>query len=473
MNMNFIHKEHILQEKKGILFTYLCHLFDTISDGLYITDKNGITLAVNSMYENLTSLKAQDLLGKNVSALVEQGVFDLALNGEVVRTKKMATAVQVNSKKRKVILVAHPVFDYDDDVELVVTYVRDIALVSQLKNQTSAQLQLIDSLSAGGLSRKNPSLYLEPKSRIMKELFGQVRKIAKTDATVLCLGETGVGKGVMVRELHKQSNRKNRPLVTIDCTCIPENLIESELFGYAPGAFSGAAPKGKPGLFEMADKGTLFLDEIGDLPLSLQGRLLRVLQEGEIQRIGATAAKKIDVRIIAATNRDLVQEVNKGSFRCDLFYRLFVAVIQIPPLRERKEDQLELIAFYVNQFNTRYKRRVRLSAMAEEAMLNYTWPGNLRELENLIHSLVVSCDNDMVQLADLPCHMLETTKSYGASGVEFKDVKGQSFKEIIRQFEVYILKEAVSVHGSISEAAKALGVNRSTIFRKLQKTESV
>ncbi len=472
MSMDFIHKEHILQEKKDILSTYLCHIFDTFSDGLYITDKHGTTLALNSMYEDLTSLKACDLLGKNVFDLVKQGVFDLALNGEVVRTKKMATAVQVNRKKRKVILVAHPVFDYDEDVELVVTYVRDIALISQLKNQTSAQLQLIDSLSAG-FTQKNLSLYLEPKSTIMKALFEQVRKIAKTDVTVLCCGETGVGKGVIARELHRQSSRKNKPLVKIDCTCIPENLIESELFGYAPGAFSGADPKGKPGLFEVADKGTLFLDEIGELPLPLQGKLLRVLQEGEIQRIGATRTRKIDVRIIAATNRDLAEEVNKGNFRQDLFYRLFVAVINIPPLRERKGDRLELISFYLKQFNTRYKRRIRLSAMAEETLLNYTWPGNLRELENLIHSLVVSCDN-VIQVEDLPCYVQEeATKGFGTVAAGSRDFEGQNFKEMIRSFERQILEEAIATHGSISEAAKALGVNRSTIFRKLQKAEPV
>jgi transcriptional regulator with PAS, ATPase and Fis domain len=291
---------------------------------------------------------------------------------------------------------------------------------------------------------------------------------------VLFLGETGVGKDVMARELHNNSDRKDNALVKVDCTCIPENLIESELFGYAPGSFSGADPKGKPGLFEMADKGTLFLDEIGELPLPMQAKLLRVLQDGEIQRIGATSAKKVNVRVIAATNRDLAEEAENGVFRRDLFYRLQVAVINIPPLRERGEDILELISFFFDQFNARYKRRVRLSAMAEELMLNYAWPGNLRELENLVHSLVVTCDSNMVQVEDLPCAVVAKSSAEDSRKtitMGLGDFKGKDFKGIMGQLETQILKNAVSAYGSIPKAAKALGLNRSTVFRKLQKAE--
>ena len=466
-----IHQQHILQNRKSLIATYLCHVFDTLNDGLYISDKNGVTLAVNSMYENLTGLKAQDLLGRNVSDLVKEGIFNLALNSEVVQKKKTVTAVQINRKTRKVVLIAHPIFDYDDDVEMVVTYVRDIALISQLKNQVSAQRQLIDSFQHC-ITQSDPSLYLIPKSKIMQCLFSQVHKIAKTDATVLYLGETGVGKDIMAKEVHKNSTRKDHSFVKVDCTCIPENLIESELFGYAAGAFSGADCKGKLGLFEMADKGTLFLDEIGELPLPMQGKLLRVLQDGEIQRVGATASKKINVRIIAATNRDLAEEVAHGNFRSDLFYRLQVAVINIPPLRDREEDLLELIVFFIQQFNARYKRQVSLCAMAEEIMLNYDWPGNLRELENLIHSLVITCDNNMIQLEDLPASIVAKSSvdcPRKAINIELNDFTGKNFKEIMADFETQILKNAVSVYGSIPKAAKALDLNRSTVFRKLQK----
>jgi transcriptional regulator with PAS, ATPase and Fis domain len=220
----------------------------------------------------------------------------------------------------------------------------------------------------------------------------------------------------------------------------------------------------------------LFLDEIGELPLPLQGKLLRVLQDGEIQRIGATTAKKVNVRVIAATNRDLAKETEKGNFRQDLFYRLQVAVINIPPLREREGDLLELISFFFEQFNSRYKRRVRLSAMAEELMVHHTWPGNLRELENLIHSLVVTCDGNLVQVEDLPCSIVArhtVGNSCKTITLGLGDFKGQDFKGMMGQLEVEILKNAVSVYGSIPKAAKALGLNRSTVFRKLQKTEAL
>ncbi len=473
MSFPLVH-QHILQARKDLIASHLCHVFDSLNDGLYITDNNGITIAVNAMYENLTGLKAANLLGKNVSELVEKGVFSVALNGEVVQTKKTVTAVQVIHKGRKVLLVANPIFDYDNDVEMVVTYVRDIELMSHLKNQVSTQLQLIESFRQG-VTPTSSSLYLTPKSKLMRDLFQQVQRIAKTDATVLCLGETGVGKDVMARELHRQSDRKDNALIKVDCTCIPENLIESELFGYAPGAFSGADPKGKRGLFEAADKGTLFLDEIGELPLLLQGKLLRVLQDGEIQRIGATSTKKINVRVIAATNRDLADEVNKGNFRRDLYYRLMVAVLHIPPLRERGEDLLELMHFFIQQFNNRYKRSIRLSALAEEIMLNYEWPGNLRELENLIHSLVVTCDNNIIQVEDLPNSISgkpgDTESSCLDLPLDIAQFKGQSFKDIMKHYEVQLLKNAISVYGSIPKAAKALGLNRSTVFRKLQNVE--
>lgn len=474
MNFPLVQPQHILQARKELIVDHLCHVFDSLNDGLYITDNKGVTIAVNAMYENLTGLKAANLLGKNVSELVEKGVFSVALNGEVVQTKKTVTAVQVIHKGRKVLLVANPIFDYDNDVEMVVTYVRDIELMSHLKNQVSTQLQLIESFRQG-VTQASSSMYLTPKSKIMQDLFQQIRRIAKTDATVLCLGETGVGKDVIAKELHKYSARKESALIKVDCTCIPENLIESELFGYAPGAFSGADPKGKQGLFEAADKGTLFLDEIGELPLLLQGKLLRVLQDGEIQRIGATCVKKINVRVIAATNRDLADEVKNGNFRRDLYYRLMVAVVHIPPLRERGEDLLELIHFFIQQFNNRYKRSIRFSAMAEEIMLNYEWPGNLRELENLIHSLVVTCDNNIIQVDDLP-YSISGKKNDAESSRQDKTLnietfKGKTFKEIIKHYEIQILKDAISAYGSIPKAAKALGVNRSTVFRKLQKAE--
>lgn len=460
----------IAPKNKYLISSYLCQVFDTMRDGLYITDSNGDTITVNEMYENLTGLKAEDIVGKNVKELVESGVFDLALNSKVVATKKSATAVQMTNKGRKVVLMAHPIFDYDEDVEMVVTFVRDIALISQLKEQVVAQKQLINKYKHE-IQQNNESLY-RSTSPVMVELYSQIERVAKTDATVLLLGETGVGKDVLAREVHEKSDRKGHPLFKVDCTSIPENLIESELFGYAPGAFSGADSRGKPGMFEMADKGTLFLDEIGELPLSMQSKLLRVLQNSEIQRVGATKARKIDVRIIAATNRDLEEEVRQGTFRSDLFYRLHVAVINIPPLRERGEDVHAMLHFFRQQFNTKYKRNLKLSAKVEEAMLNYRWDGNIREMENFMHSLAVTSHDDRVELRHLPMRMLDSSDMQcepGQIGLDFDDVEGKDLKTIMAEVEAKYLLHAIERYGSTTKAAEKLNVNRTTIFRKLKK----
>ncbi|WP_272699586.1 sigma-54 interaction domain-containing protein [Desulfovibrio sp. Fe33] len=460
----------IAPKNKYLISSYLCQVFDTMRDGLYITDRKGETLTVNEMYENLTGLKAEDIVGKYVKDLVESGVFDLALNSKVVQTKKSATAVQMTSKGRKVVLMAHPIFDYDEDVELVVTFVRDIALISQLKEQVVAQKQLIDKYKQE-IKQHNESLF-QPMSPIMVDLYEQLRRVAKTDASILLLGETGVGKGVLAHEVHEQSSRKGQPFFKVDCTSIPENLIESELFGYAPGAFSGADSRGKPGMFEVADKGTLFLDEIGELPLSMQSKLLRVLQNSEIQRVGATKARTIDVRIIAATNRDLEEEVRQGRFRSDLFYRLHVAVMRTPPLRERGEDIHAMLHFFRKQFNAKYKRNLKLSAKAEEAMLNYRWDGNIREMENLMHSLAVTTHDERVELRHLPVRMLNGSTLHGEPGrigFDFEHAEGKDLKTIMAEIEAKYLQHAIERYGSTTRAAEKLNVNRTTIFRKLKK----
>jgi len=468
-------RKKISKKHKPLIAHYLCHVFNTMSDGLYITDKYGKTLAINTMYENLTGLRSENLLGVNVNDLVEDGTFDIALNRQVVETGKTATAVQINRKGRKVILTAHPIFDYDDDVALVVTFVRDIALISQLKEQVASQRQLIEKYQ-DEITCKNEKIDLIAESEPMQALLHTVRRIADTDATVLFLGETGVGKDVMSRKLHELSNRAKQPFLKVDCTSIPENLIESELFGYAPGAFSGAHSKGKMGLFEMANHGTLFLDEIGELPLLMQGKLLRVLQDGEIQRVGATKVKKVDVRIIAATNRNLEQEMEEGRFRSDLFYRLRVAVVNIPPLRDRTEDILPMIHHFLNKFYIKYKRMVGLAAMTEEIMLHYNWPGNIRELENLIHSLVVTSEDGLIHPEDLPRAMLSKTnpaKNGNGSNFQLEKYENKNLKEIMAEMEKELLINAFDKYGSIPKVAEAFDVNRTTIFRKMKKFKIV
>ncbi|CAG37785.1 probable transcriptional regulatory protein (HydG) [Desulfotalea psychrophila LSv54] len=467
MRMNYI-----IPEYRHLIVSNLCSVLNTSIDGLYVTDRHGMTIAINRTYEQLSGLKAKDVLGKNIKDLVDDGTFDTALNPDIVTSGKSMTRVQVTSKGRRVLLVGHPIFDYDEDVELVVTFVRDVTVMSRFQSQINHQRDMIEKFSSN-IQKLSVQKQIITESPLMQKLLGVLDRVASTDATVLLLGETGVGKDVLAHRIHERSDRANKPFFKVDCTSIPENLIESELFGYVAGAFSGASSKGKAGFFEIADKGTLFLDEIGELPLPMQGRLLRALQDGEIVRVGSTQPRAVDVRIIAATNRDLEQEVVAGNFRSDLFYRLRVAVVHVPALRERQEDILPLIQFFLERFYQKYKKTIRLFPTAEEALLQYAWPGNVRELENLIHSLVVTSLEGVIREEDLPPAMQCAKRKLDNSAVglqaNYANFEGKSLKEIMAELEKDVLLEALKVHGSIAKVAKVMNVNRTTIFRKIRK----
>ena len=439
-------------------------ILEVLSDGVYISDRTGMTLKVNGMYEQLTGLKKEELIGRYVTDLVKEGKYDIALNPEIVRTGKPKTSVQITKIGKKVILSGHPVFNKSGQVVMVVTFVRDVTLLSQLQDQMGYQQELLDRFrsEAQYISKKAAAhKYAEVRSSAMHKLIGLMDVLSKSDATVLLLGETGVGKGVAARRIHEHSPRNKQPFFKVDCTTIPENLVESELFGYTAGAFSGAHAKGKPGLFEMADKGTLFLDEIGELSMTAQAKLLRVIQDQEIMRVGSTAVSKVDVRFIAATNRDLLAAVEKGTFRRDLYYRLRVAVLEIPPLRERNEDILPLAHHFLEQFNHKYKKRVRFSQEASDVMVHYRWPGNVREMENFIQSMLVTREAETIEISDLPYYML----SAGAG----TDQNRSSLSDIMADMEKELLRNALQHKGSVAEVAHLFKVDRTTIFRKLKK----
>ena len=455
--------------------TYFDSILDVLSDGIYISDRDGNTLKVNTMYEKLIGLKREDLVGRKVQDLVKEGVFDLVLNPQIVKTGQPATSVQTTKKGQKLILNGHPIFDEEGKVALVVTFVRDVTVMSQLRDQIAAQNKLLEQLRTNVQYINEESIQKFPlngfKSREMVHLTKLIEKIAATDAAVLVLGETGVGKEFFARSIHRASPRGDKTFFKVDCTTIPENLIESELFGYAAGAFSGANVKGKPGLFEMADHGTLFLDEIGELPLAMQVKLLRVLQDQEILPVGSTRVRKVDVRIIAATNCDLEKNVEEGRFRSDLYYRLRVAVLSIPPLRDRREDIMPLAHHFLNKYAARYKKEVHFGSTIEDVFINYRWPGNIRELENLIASQVVTCERDVIEVADLTGCKLNESCERKRNLYETIEARNRSLKEIVQDLEREILSGAIEVHGSMAKVAEVLKIDRSTIFRKLKRDE--
>jgi PAS domain S-box-containing protein len=455
--------------------TYFDSILDVLTDGIYLSDRDGNTLKVNTMYEKLIGLKREDLVGRKVQDLVKEGVFDVVLNPQIVKTGQPSTSVQTTKKGQKLILNGHPIFDEEGKVVLVVTFVRDVTVMSQLRDQIAVQKKLLEQLRTNVQYINEESIQKFPlngfKSREMVHLTKLIEKIAATDAAVLILGETGVGKEFFARSIHRASPRGDKTFFKVDCTTIPENLIESELFGYAAGAFSGANVKGKPGLFEMADQGTLFLDEIGELPLTMQVKLLRVLQDQEILPVGSTRVRKVDVRIIAATNSDLEKNVEEGRFRSDLYYRLRVAVLSIPPLRSRREDIMPLAHHFLNKYAIRYKKQVRFGPTIEAFFVNYRWPGNIRELENLIASQIVTCERDIIEVADLTGCKLDESGERKRNLYETIEARNRSLKEIVQDLEREILSGAIEVHGSMAKVAEVLKVDRSTIFRKLKRDE--
>lgn len=451
-------------------------ILDALPNGIFITDVAGTTLYVNRMYEQITGLKQERIQGKNVRTLLSEGTFDHILNPEIVATGKASTHVQSLAGGKKLALNGFPVFDSAGALCLVVTIVRDITMITHLNDQLKEQRDLISQINeqmaylAEEESRKTDIVF---QSAAMKSVQRYLASVARSNATLLIMGETGVGKDVFARYTHRMSSRNDKILLKVDCGSIAENLIESEMFGYMPGSFTGAGAKGKAGYFELAQGGTVFLDEIGELPLQMQTRLLRVLQDGEIMRIGGSSPKQVDVRIIAATNRNLEERVQEGLFRSDLYYRLKVASVSIPSLRERPDDIQPLAEHFLAQYCAKYHKTIAFMDIAMERMLRYAWPGNIRELQNMLHSLVITSDGPLISPHDLPAQ-IGGEPSNGALCIPYDDALqgGRSLKLIMADMECDFLKQAIELHGSIQKVADLFQINRSTIFRKLQRMEN-
>jgi len=302
----------------------------------------------------------------------------------------------------------------------------------------------------------------------MKTLVQLAVKIAKVDSTVLIQGESGVGKEVISKLIHKSSPRERGPFIKIDCGAIPENLLESELFGYEKGAFTGALHEGKVGMIELAHNGTLFLDEISELPLHLQVKLLRVLQDREIIRIGGKEPIKIDTRIIAASNRNLSSLVEENLFRKDLFYRLNVIPIDIPPLRERQDDIEPLVRFFMVEICKKYKLEKRISPAVLRTLIDYSWPGNVRELKNVVERMVVTSTGMLIGPEDVPQSICESQRSLSASMNESR-LHELPLKQILDEYEKQVLEALMKKAKNLNELSTRLQIDRGTVRRKFQK----
>lgn len=438
-------------------------VLESSHDVIHVYDQKGTTLRISKSCERIEGIRREDIIGKSLDELVNSSIYSQLVVQRVLETKKPATILQKTRNNKENIATGIPVFK-NGELFRVIVNARDITELSELKNELQqtdkikAELNWLrtQQLSEQGIASVDPH---------MNRVYQLASRISLVDSTVLIEGETGVGKEVVSKFIHRQSKRKDKPFIKIDMSALPETLLESELFGYEKGAFTGAEAKGKVGLIELADKGTLFLDEIGELPLNLQAKLLRVIQDREFYRVGGHQPIGIDVRIIAATHRNLKEMVQQKKFREDLYYRLHVVPIYIPPLRERKKDIQSLIFYYLDHFNKKYRFSKTLENDALEYLIAYHWPGNIRELQNIIERLVVTVENDIINKACLPDFIQQSSDPLPSLLSGGKN----SFRDMMNFYEKRILLEAKKRANSTEEAAQQLDLDASTVRRKFNK----
>ena len=454
------------QENMDLLFLVL----DNEND-VTITNGDGTILRVSNSYERHYLVKREDVEGKTVFEMEENGVFKPSVTAKVLKEKRKITLLQTNKAGEKILTTGVPIFLDDGEIEYVVSYNSiDIADMTNIQDQLSKLGDLtkeysdqINQLRMRDLADKE----LIAKSKSMKDISEMISQIADTNANVLITGETGVGKSMVARIIHKSSNRAGGPFVEINCGTIPESLIESELFGYEKGSFTGASSKGKVGKIELARGGTLFLDEVGELPLNMQIKFLEVIQERYITRIGGLEKIEVDFRLIVATNRDLKKDIASGLFREDLFYRLNVIPMHIPPVRERQDDLIHLINSFLKRFNLKYGRFVELSAETYAILQKQSWPGNIRQVENLIERLVIMAKNNIVTPQHLPSD--EGIQVFDCELADIFPKPECTLADMTEEWEKKIFIKAFDMYRTSIAVGKALGISQTTAARKLRK----
>lgn len=436
-------------------------------DGIWIMDGKGITLRVSKSWEDFAGIKREHLIGRSVYDIVREGYYSDSAAIHVMQELKPVNIIYETKTGRRALVTGNPVFNEDGSIWRIVSNIRDITELLSIREElekTQGVAQRFQEEIRLLREKQLQSDGIVIRSRAMTDLIELAGRAAQAEATILIMGESGTGKEVIAKLIHKLSKRSKGPYIKINCGAIPESLLESELFGYEGGSFTGARKQGKPGLFEMAEGGTLFLDEIGEMPLQLQSKLLLAIQDRQIYRVGGTAPLDLNVRIIAATNRDLKEMVSDGVFRGDLYYRLNVVPLVIPPLSERREDIIPLLFHFLRQFNKKYNMNKRYSPRVIELMAAYSWPGNVRELENLTERLVVTSPDEEIGEEQLPEEFKREINVAGLNTGEF-----MTLKKAKEDLEKFLIKQALERYGSTRKAASALGIAQPTVVRKAQK----
>ena len=459
---------------------------DTFYDGVFVTDGTGQILVINDAFSQISGIAKQQAIGRNCQDLIDEGLIPMSCSMNAIHAGESRSAVIKYPSGKEGIATSVPLRDANGKIIRIMSNVRDLSELNLLKNKLNRMTALMESyqheLNSMQIMQQDTCRSLI-RSAKMENLYALLARVANTDLRLMITGESGVGKTALAKFVHSLSERnKTGSFVHLNCSAIPESLLEAELFGHEEGAYTGAG-KGKVGLLETAHKGTLFLDEIGDMPLTLQAKLLNVLQEGAFYRVGGRKLVNINVRFIAATNMDLQQKILSKQFREDLYYRLNAVPIVVPSLAERKEDIPPLVTYYLEQYNTRYHKNYGISSDAMEALVKYHWPGNIRQLSNLLERLVVTCDGANIEYAHL-LQVEELRQTMGSTtvlsepdaainGVEQTGLwkPHVSLKTILRTLEEKVIDEAIASCSSYKDVANHLGIDVATLFRKRRQSK--
>ncbi|MDD5792743.1 MAG: sigma 54-interacting transcriptional regulator [Erysipelotrichaceae bacterium] len=466
--MKTIHS-NISSEIESRQFDLLLALFDNDNTDVSIFDGEGTYLAVSQSYLEHNGLTKENIIGRNVRDLMNEGVFSPSVTIKTLEEKKKSTLVQKNWLGKTILTTGTPIFSEDGSIRYIVCYNSiDISELTTTEDKLNRINELMRefNISAKDLDNDSPNEKREfvTRCKIMKQVVSMIDQIADTPANVVITGETGVGKSFAARYIHEHSNRSDKPFVEVDCSSIPQTLIESELFGYESGAFTGASKGGKPGKIEAANGGTLFLDEIAELPLEMQVKLLKTIQEKQVTRVGGITPINLDFRLIVATNKNLYQEVENGTFRKDLYYRLLVISVNLPPLRDRREDISVMASSFLKKFNRIYNKKAQLTPDAIALLESSDWPGNIRELENTIERLVLLSVDNIISYQDV-----QTKKGVNFTNPFMVDHTDISLTKMLESYESNLIRSYYEQYHTSVAVAKKLKISQPTAARRLRK----
>ena len=447
-------------------------MFEDYDTGIYVTRADGVSMFINSRYEQITGIRREEAVGQTIFTLHSQGMYMPLVTPVILRINKEYTVLQAFAGGRYGIISGTPIYDAGGKPYCVLICVNQIEekAINVINGQLNPEIRRKVQKADLQYVQESPVDIIAESTAVRQVLQDSIR-VASYDVPVLLLGESGTGKEIFASIIHSSGARRFEPYVTLNCSAISTNLLEAELFGYEPGAFTGASAKGKQGFFEVATKGTIFLDEIGDMPLESQAKLLRVLQNGEFYKVGGIEPIKTNARIIAATNRNLKEMAENGTFRRDLYYRLNVIPITMPALRDRKEDIAPLLLHFLYVFNQTYGTNKRFSADLIQLLIDYEWPGNVRELKNLVKRLIIMCVDDEIT----PDHFYriwsqELAQDHREEAPEEGVVVNglPPLTRAVADVERTLVERALEKGGSTRRAAELLGVSQSTVMRKIR-----